>query len=330
MDSTEGATTSVRDTAGERKALPAILIVLAMALLVLPAAASAQQFKPATNDNYLESSSFNQPGTRLNRTESLIDRIVTTGATVQADMFSPPNSGGPAEPTTCDGASYGKTVWYDFYPDVTGVAVLEASGYNTALTVMPFNRATAVPSLSRAQCVNESAGGKEEFLVQVVRGRAYTIQVGGVNDASGNLEFEFNFFADPDVDGVVGNSDNCPRIKGSERNKGCPLRLRAETTLRALPTAGGIELDRLTVSVNRKARIAVRCRGCPQQVKRGRSARFPALAGRELPAGSKLEIRVTRRGAFGAYTAYQIVRGNFKKITRCMNPGSRKLRRKCG
>ena len=54
-------------------------------------------------------------------------------------------------------------------------------------------------------------------------------------------------------------------------------------------------------------------------------------APRELPAGTKLEVRVTRRGAIGAYVAYRIQRGNFKKgPDRCMNPGSRKPRRRCG
>jgi hypothetical protein len=328
MDSTEGAQTSVRDTAGERKSLPAILIGLALALLALPAAASAA---PPINDNYIDSIPINEPGSRLNRSDTLSDSRNTFEATVQGDVLNPPNSGGPPELTTCDGVSYGKTVWYDFYPDVTGVVGLRATGFDSVITVVPFSRQTTRPNFGRALCANASSGVTEEFgPVQVRGGRSYTVQIGGVNNAGGNLDFEFVFAPDPDLDSVLGSDDKCPRIKGTARRNGCPLRLNAETVLRALPTAAGIELLGLAVSVNRRARIAVRCRGCPRQVKRGRSARFPRLNGRDLPAGSKLEIRVTRKGAFGSYTAYRIQRGNFKKVTRCMNPGSRKLRRRCG
>ena len=41
-------------------------------------------------------------------------------------------------------------------------------------------------------------------------------------------------------------------------------------------------------------------------------------------------IRVVRRNAIGAYFKYRITRGNFKKIERCLNPGSKKPRRRCG
>ena len=57
---------------------------------------------------------------------------------------------------------------------------------------------------------------------------------------------------------------------------------------------------------------------------------FGRLRGRSLRAGSKLVIRVTRRNSIGTYFSYRISRGNFKKTERCLNPGSRKPRRKCG
>ena len=325
--STEGAITSVRDTAGERKPLRGILLALALGLLALPATASAQA---PVNDNYLESLQLNAPGTRLERQDTLRDARDTSLATVQGDVFAPPNNGGAAELTRCGTTNYGKTVWYDFYPDVNGLVRLQASGFDGVIAVVPFNRKTAVPSFGSSQCANDSASTHEEFLARVQKGRSYTVQIGGVNDAGGTLEFLFDFLADTDADGVLDETDRCRSLKGTQSRDGCPLRLRAETTLRALPTATGIMLDRLAVAANRKARVEVRCKGCPKQVKRGKSVKFPRLAGRNLPAGSKLEIRVTRKGAFGSYTAYRIVRGNFKKITRCMNPGSRKLRKKCG
>lgn len=301
--------------------------MLALALLALPAGASAQA---PVNDNYLESLQLNAPGKKLERKSTLRDVRDTSAATVQGDVFSPPNSGGPAELTTCAGASYGKTVWYDFYPDVNGLVRLRASSaFDPVIAVVPFNRQSTAPRFDRSQCANESSSTSEEFLAEVRKGASYTVQIGGVNAGGGSLEFLFDFLADTDGDRVLDDTDNCPRLKGSG-GRGCPLRLRADTTLRALPTAGGIKLDRLSVSLNRKSRVEVRCKGCRPQVKRGKKVGFPKLRGRELPAGSKLEIRATRKGAFGSYTAYKIVAGNFKKITRCMNPGSRKLRKKCG
>ena len=39
---------------------------------------------------------------------------------------------------------------------------------------------------------------------------------------------------------------------------------------------------------------------------------------------------MTKAGYFGEFIRYSILAGNFKKTERCMNPGSRKLRRSCG
>jgi hypothetical protein len=103
-------------------------------------------------------------------------------------------------------------------------------------------------------------------------------------------------------------------------------------TLRAQPTANGVELLALRVTASRRSRIAVSCsRGCGRQVKRARgTVSFPALRGVDLSAGATLDIRVTRENSFGAFTRYMIQRGNFKKIERCMNPGSTEPRRRCG
>jgi hypothetical protein len=299
------------------------------ALLALPASSYAQA---PVNDNYLESLRLNDPGSRLNRSSTLRDTRDTTNATVQSDVFSPPQSGGPAELTTCKGDSFGKTVWYDFYPDVNGLVRLRASGYDTVFAVVPFSRSTGRPNFSSALCSNASSSTTEEFLVQVRRGDSYTVQIGGVGSAGGPLEFLFDFLADTDGDGVLDSVDRCRTVDGTARNAGCPRRPRVNTILRARPTANGIELDALTVRAGRGSRIAVRCSaGCRPQVKRARSTvGFPALRGVELAAGTRLEIRVTRPGYFGAFVRYTVLRGNFKKIERCMNPGSRRLLRRCG
>lgn len=299
-------------------------------LLALPSAALGQA--PPVNDNYLQSLRLNDPGSRLERRDTLRDVRDTTNATVQSDVFSPPQSGGPAENTTCNGTGFGKTVWYDFYPDVNGLARLRASGYDTVLNVVPFNRRTARPSFGSALCSNVSTSTTEEYLVQVQKGRSYSVQIGGANTAGGALEFLFDFLADTDADGVLDTVDRCDRIPGPEGNNGCPRRLRANTTLRARPTADGIEIDALAVTAKRGSRVVVTCSaGCHRQSKRAHSTvTFPALHGVALRAGARLDIRITRAGYFGEFVRYTVLPGNFRKTERCMNPGSRKLRRRCG
>ena len=169
----------------------------------------------------------------------------------------------------------------------------------------------------------------------MVKGRAYTVQIGGVGDAGGNLEFLFDFLADTDGDGVLDDVDECRRVRGLASESGCPTRLQAGVTLRARPLAGGIQLIGLGVKASRGARVSVRCRGCRPQAKRNRArrtktVRFGQLRGQRLRAGTSLVIRVVRRNAIGAYFRYAIKRGNFKKVERCLNPGSRKPRRRCG
>lgn len=310
---------------------------LAVALLLaLPVVADGAPPGAPVNDDYLQSLQLNAPSSKLERTNTLRDARDTTKASVQGDVFVPQQQpGGPTEATTCGSSgSYGKTVWYDFYPDVSGIARIRANGYDTAIAVVPFNRRSAVPNFGRRRCINDSASTTEELLARVVKGRAYTIQIGGVGDVGGNLEFLFDFLADTDGDGVLDDVDRCRRLRGPTSEAGCPERVRASVTLRARPLADGIQLIGLGVKASRGARVLVRCRGCPSQVKRNRGKRtrtlsFRGLNGRRLSAGSDLVIRVVRRNSIGAYFKYRITRGNFKKVERCLNPGSRKPRRRC-
>lgn len=302
-----------------------MVLAICAGLLLVPAAALAAA---PINDNYLDSLQLNPPGKKLERKDTLRDVRDTSQATVQADVFSPQSTGGGAELTTCAGTSYGKTVWYDFYPDVNGLVRLRASGFDSVIAVVPFNRKNAKPSFGSSQCANDSSSTNEEFLAEVEKGKSYTVQIGGANSIGGSLEFLFDFLADTDADGVLDDVDRCPRTRGSGKN-GCPVRLRPDITLTARGTTDGIQVLKLKVKSSRKARIAVRCRDCPKLVKSGKSVSFGRLRGHSLPAGSKLEIRVTRKGAIGSYTAYKIGVGSFDKLTRCMKPGSTKPRRRC-
>jgi hypothetical protein len=308
------------------------LAAVAAALAVSCATPAVAQTPGAPeNDNYIQSLRLNDPGRQLERTDTLRDLRDTTGATVQADVLNPPSSGGPAEPTSCAGTSFGRTIWYDFYPDVRGLTRIRASGFDTVISVMPFNRRSGVPDVDSRLCFNESNSTTEEALVEVRKGGSYTIQLGGVNDAGGSLEFLFDFLADVDGDGVLDDADRCRTLAGSSRG-GCPPRLRADATLRAQPTATGIEVLALSVTAPRRSRVSVSCsRGCRSEVKRARSTvNFQRIRGSDLSAGSRIVIRVTRRRSIGTYIVYRVQQGNFQKVERCLNPGSRKPRRQCG
>ena len=311
------------------RSLPRKGIAGGLALLALSAPAA---FADApVNDNYMSSLRLNDPGSRLDRTDTLVDRRDTTQATTQADIFAPPKSGGPAEPLACQGSGYTHTVWYDFYPDKSGLVRLRASGYDAAVSLFTFNTSTLVPDFAGGQCSNaQGAGATEELLTNVTGGRAYTIQIGGVADAAGPLTFQFDYLADADGDGVLDNVDDCPGLPARGTKNGCPPRVGGQVTLRAQPSATGVTLLGLSVSAARGARVRVRCsRGCSSQSGRGPHASFPRLKGAALRAGSTLSILVTKPGSIGTYVSYRIARGNFKKTTRCLNPGSKTPRRRC-
>jgi hypothetical protein len=315
-------------------AVAAAAAVVGVFVMALPVTAAAA---PPVNDNYLSSASLNNPGSRLDRTHTLQDvGRVTTEATVQSDLYNPPKSGGLPEITTFDrcrntagASSYGHTVWYDFYPDVSGLVRIRASGYDTVISVFEFDARTGRPNYDTRQCINASASTDEELFASVRGKHSYTVQIGGANDAAGSLAFAFDFLADADRDGVLDSADQCRTLKGRAPT-GCPPRLSAEVTLRASPTANGIQLIAVDVTAPRGSRVQVTCPGCGRQAKTARTVRFPGLRGTRLSAGSKLRIYVTKPGAIGAYIQYRIVAGNFVKTKRCLLPGSRRPRTRCG
>jgi hypothetical protein len=278
--------------------------VVLLLVLALCGVAAAQTFRAPTNDNYLDSAAINQPGRTLDPRNTLVDRVNTATATTQAPLLP----GGPNEVTNCDGASFGRTVWYDFYPHLDGLVRLRAdlAGGNPVIGATIFNRRNGFPQ-GRYLCRNDSTGSFEEFFVEVSRGRAYTTQIGGANNTGGNLTFSFDFI---------------------------PTVLTADSKLRARGTPNGIQLVGLSVTAASGSRVEVACsrRQCRTQRARTRRRRasFRRLNGVRLRAGSVLAIRVTRGGAVGRYLEYRIGRGNFREQRqRCLLPGSRRPRRRC-
>jgi hypothetical protein len=316
-----------------------VVALIASLLAVSPAAATASHVAGAPrNDDYLQSLAINDPGTRL--FSGFTDRVDTTNASVQGDLFHPtaaggPGSGGPAEPVQGEGRRFGKTVWYDFYPDSSGLVRILATGYNAVVCLIPFSQRDASPNFREAVCSDRSSGSVEELTDDVRGGVAYTVQIGGVNDASGLLEVSVDFLPDSDGDGEVDPVDACPRQFGT-RSNGCPAPVRATPRVTWTQAGQGVELDELSVTAERGARVAVsctrdRCRTRRVQAGRGRRGRvvFRSLEGRFLPEGTRVTVRVTLPNAIGLYVRYTVRNGTIVRAERCTSPRGTRPRRTC-
>ena len=276
---------------------------------------------PPVNDSYLGSLELNQPGTKLNRTQTLLSVVNTMAATVQPDIFSPCGMAacppGPAETTRCDGVDYGNTVWYDFYPDADGLVSIRTSGFDNVITLYRYSRSSLLPDVGGRQCVHEGDFPSEQLVAHVRKGLAYTFQVGGVLDstgvpASGPLEMRFDYSVIP------------------------PRSLTADATLTARATPTGISIIGLTVTApHRGARVEVDCpHHCRSEIrtvpKHGPTTlSFRGLAGLSLPKGAQIVVRVTAPNMIGAAIRYEALAGNLTKNQFCTEPGSRMLRRTC-
>jgi hypothetical protein len=283
------------------------LAVLALSMLATTGRAAADPPAPPANDAYLNSLQLNQPGSPLNRTDTLRDVRDTTSATTQSDIFDPPSSGGSAESTTCADVTYGATIWYDFHPDADGTMSVRTSGYDNVIALYPFSRATLEPNLDKKHCEHKGDFPSEQLVLPVKKGKAYTVQIGAVNGVGGSMEVLFDF-----------------AVKALKR-------LTASATLTAAAETNGIELRGLSVETSPKAKVTVNCgTHCRPQTKRHHATEtFPSLSGVRMPAGSQLHIRVTAPKTIGVFIAYHVHRGSFTKVTRCLRPGSRKPRKKC-
>ncbi|MGH2854215.1 MAG: hypothetical protein ACRDLF_08505 [Solirubrobacteraceae bacterium] len=264
-------------------------------------AASAAAPGPPVNDNYLAALNFNKPGEALNRKDTLSDTQDTAAATVQPDIFNPPSHGGPPELTGCNGTTEGKTIWYDFYPDANGVVRIRTSAeFGTVMAVMPYDPKSLLPENNQRHCAVNQPTAAGELFYNVQAGRSYTVQIGGVGEAGGNVQVLFDYLV---------------QLK----------RLQAEATLTAQPLAGGVKVLNLAVSAPGKARVEVRCtHGCRPQAKTARSVGFPGLRGAVLPNGAALKIYVTAKNKIGAYIEYRIGHESFTKTQRCLAPGSKR------
>ena len=315
-------------------------LLLAALVLAMPASAAAA---PPPNDNYLSSTTINrQDGSMANE---YLDSIDTTEATTQPDLFDPnreglPFGGGDPEPTTCpDGTSFGKTAWWDFAPPSAGGIEIKANGsFDVVVAVYTWSSQTS--RITRTVlCQNDAAGSEDVVIPSVRRGTNYTVQVGGAGNTGGPLSMGLTWFPDRDADGVFDALDKCDLRPGIERFGGCPPELRSSPrvvydTVGSLLRISGLSID----DVPKGARAEVRCGSCGRAVvrraRRTGTLKMSGLAGRTVRSGGAIEVRITlgstgkgqyRHGAVGKYYRWPVAAGKLgRKVTRCLQPGSRK------
>ena len=284
----------------------------AVAVLVIAGSLStvaAADAVPPVNDDYLYSLRLEDAQHRTPR-QATLDVQDTTAATVQADLLAPGPSGGGPEPTTCDGVSYGRTIWYDVRPDQYGAIRLQSAGRDGVIALYEWDPRTLRLG-RRVRCVNEP-GVQDELDAWLEKGKAYTVQLGGVDDGSGaaggEVQFTEQFLDDSDRDKVVDVVDKCVGTKGSVRLKGCLPQLDVVPTLAWTRYATGVAVDGLSVrGGGGGAATAWLNPGRRFRHRMGRKgASFTRDFRRLLPFGSTLTLTVTRPGAIGERFRWKI------------------------
>jgi hypothetical protein len=339
------------------------LAIALTAAAALPASAGAQaQIQPTQGDNYLSPlalSDFSNPG-KFPREE--IGWVAnTTDYTVQADMFNPPGSGGPAEPNNC-GSEYGKTIWSVLHLDHRGTLTITTSAqFDSVIGFVPFESPNSpAPEIDKGVCIDRLSGLDEQLAVKDLSPGWYAVQVGGTGTTQGG-QVQTKFLFKP--------TNPPPRVKGKIKTQatlnwhGPPYLV---TTMYASDVPKG---QTLTLSCTRhacnKRKIRVRSKpagrsgvfseppamsdwagmsGSDVRAKPvSRSSAYPRasasrpivqaarkrvqlLKNRQVPRGTKIILRITAPRYIGKYLEWSIP-GSLK--TRCMNPGSTKPRRKC-
>jgi hypothetical protein len=330
--------------------------VAALLLLVPLAAAGNAAAAAPPNDNYLSSGTIPQAATTAVATHLLVfhNSQNLTDATTQPDLFNPdrdgnPFGGGGPEPVSCDGVTYGRTVWYDLDPVVNEGVELQAKGLPNVIAIYRWSAATT-KIVSRVGCqVDFGAGTNTVNLPQELQhGDDYTVQVGALQTptglASGTLSFTATILPDHDGDGTYDPFDKCPTLAGVARDGGCPPVLSPIIGDSFSTSGAGLALHVLKITgVPAGTHAEVRC-SCGLKESgsagaKGTAITLTAFANRTLPFGAALQIWVSkpssgngnyRFGAIGSYGKYAITSAGFKlKQKGCLMPGSLKPQRRC-
>jgi hypothetical protein len=330
----------------------AIVAALAVIGVALGAAPADGQPSPPPNDNYLASTIIPQAANTGMTEVTYTDAEDTTSATTQPDLFNPdksglPFGGGGPEPLTCNGATYGKTIWYDMHPVVNQGVELEAAGFSTVIAVYQWDVNTS-KIMSEVGCQVSMTALDDYVLPQELqKGKAYTVQIGGVGSgsqaASGMLDLTANFFPDHDGDGIYDPLDACPFLPGVPKFAGCPPTIKPALSWSAVTTSG-LQITKMVVNdIPGGARVEIRCScGTRQVITSGPNANSvtaTAFVGRTLPLGSTVEVWATKRasgrgqykhGAIGGYLKFVASSSGLGLPTkRCLMPGSRTPKKVC-
>ena len=242
--------------------------------------------------------------------------VDTSSYGTQADIYNPPGSGGVTEPNRCPPTRYGKTAWaWVNTRKWVRADVRASSAFDSVLAVMPFSNPDN-PKLSPGSgaCVNRSTGQTEDFGDQqpILAPGWYAVQVGGAEDAAGQP-----------TGGALEVS-----VKLGE-----PPRVTAEVRATAKRRSGGAAVT-VRVSAPQGSRVAFSCARRKCSLPRGRTVSRAGmrsyLRNRGLPAGARLQLRVTRAGHIGSYFSWQVRNGRLGRVlTRCTEPASTRPRARC-
>jgi hypothetical protein len=343
-----------------------ILIVATAALLAVPATALAQD--PPANDNYLGPVFINEQGERFPSGIPAPPNVDTTNATVQADVFNPPGSGGPAEPTFCGPSEYGKTVWVVFWAHRYGRMEVSTSGpFDSVIAVIPFGNPNTdtTPRPDLGFCTDRQSGFIEDFGNTppiIVRGGWYATQVGGYREpttgaiAGGPLQTQFEFAPPARISGDAilrgGGASGGIRIGELEVTAASGSRIRACAGGCSTRNAGaGSDARSLLRPLGKVSPadqpVNARMRGAGGGVaegtplaevaaaaKAGPVARTSAtrtfFRGRRVSAGRTIKVYITRPGYIGRYFSWKVRSGSVgNKVKRCLEPFSNRPRKRC-
>jgi hypothetical protein len=336
------------------------LAVALTAAAALPASAGAQaQITPTDGDNYLQplalTSNFSNPEP-FPRTEQawLAD---TTNYTTQSDMFSPPASGGPAEPNNC-GSVYGKTIWSVLHLDHRGTITITTSAqFDSVIGFVPFKSPDEpAPDIDHGLCIDRLAGLDEQFQLKNVPTGWYAVQVGGTGPTQGGTvqtKFLFKPTNPPKPKQVKGKGFlfyRFPPLRITEMyatgvEKGSTIRVHCSKSCgnRKVNVRSKPVLDSVFASGPKMtpASVALAPAAAPtfgttrtkpsathsRPMVRAAKARVNLFKNKRVASGTKVEMRITKKGRIGKYISWKVP--GKSPTFRCMKPGSLKPRKKC-
>jgi hypothetical protein len=273
-------------------------------------------------------------------------QIDTTLYGTQPDVFNPPGSGGPAEPTQCGSTVYGKTAWSVFYADRYGRAdVKAAGGFDEVIAILPFNdpATDATPQVANGLCVDRIAGINEDFGNDPpsVEPGWYAIQMGGASGGGGVLQGTLEFLPPSRLTGDavlswngrgngVAASVKATAPKGSTIafkcvNVGCGSLPRAQTIKKVTGRSLSKPIGDVTPRVASSRELREVSKSDPVAV-----AARSFFSNKFLKNGVRLEVRITAPGYIGNYFSWDVKGGKVgTKTRRCMNPNSTRPARRC-